>query len=234
MSSDVLSIAEEFNLAIKTDDHEQGETLKLELEAVSEDSLFAQLNTENKKKAFWLNIYNAYIQYFLKQNAQLYQKRGAFFRKKRIIIAGRKLSLDDVEHGIIRRSKVKMTLGYTQKWFPGRFEKRFRLDTLDFRIHFALNCGAKSCPPIAFYNWKQMNDQLELATKNYLKGECTYNETENKVIVPKLFSWFRGDFGGKKGTIKILKTYDVLPAKSQPKIEFKPYNWALELENYSE
>ena len=38
------------------------------------------------------------------------------------------------------------------------------VDVIDFRIHFALNCGAKSCPPIAFYSYDKINDQLDLAT----------------------------------------------------------------------
>ncbi|MFW1581992.1 DUF547 domain-containing protein, partial [Vibrio parahaemolyticus] len=63
----------------------------------------------------------------------------------------------------------------------------------------ALNCGAKSCPPIAFYDDAKLDAQLDIATKAYLIGSVTYDSNANKVYVPALLSWFRGDFGGKKG-----------------------------------
>jgi hypothetical protein len=106
--------------------------------------------------------------------------------------------LDDIEHGILRRSKVKWSFGYFNKLFPSAFEKKHRVDTLDYRIHFSLNCGAISCPPIAFYKPEQLDKQLEVATKVYLSGEAAYNEADNTVALPALMGWFRGDFGGKK------------------------------------
>lgn len=62
-------------------------------------------------------------------------------------------------------------------------EKEQRVDKAGYRIHFALNCGAKSCPPIAFYKPRQMDRQLEMATKPYLEGEAEYNEGENTVAL---------------------------------------------------
>ena len=106
--------------------------------------------------------------------------------------------MDDIEHGILRRSKVKWSFGYFNKLFPSAFEKKHRVDTLDYRIHFSLNCGATSCPPIAFYKPEQLDKQLEVATKVYLSGEAAYNEADNTVALPALMGWFRGVFGGKK------------------------------------
>ncbi len=56
-------------------------------------------------------------------------------------------SLDEIEHGILWRSKCKLSLGYFNKIFKSRFEKAFRVDKLDYRIHFALNCGAPEMNP---------------------------------------------------------------------------------------
>lgn len=225
--------AEEFNFAIKIEDSSAREKYKNYLEKIAEDSLLEDLNTTGKKKAFWLNIYNGYIQYFLKKNEKLYQNRKDFFGKKRIVIAGKELSLDDIEHGIIRKSKIKLGMGYFQKWFPGKFERKFRWNEVDYRIHFALNCGAKSCPPVAFYNHKKIESELELATEGYLKNECVYKKEENEIWVPRLFSWFRGDFGGKKGMYKILWKFKVIPQGEKPKIKFSEYNWELYLGNYT-
>ena len=123
-------------------------------------------------------------------------------------------------------------MGYLKKIFPRKTEKQLRVSVLDYRIHFALNCGAKSCPPIAFYKPETINQQLELATKAYLRGEAEYDETTNTVKLPTLMSWFRRDFGGKKKMIELLKPLSVIPADKNPKIKFKDYDWALYLQNY--
>ena len=142
------------------------------------------------------------------------------------------LSLDLIEHGILRRSKVKWSEGYLGKMFPSDFEKKFRVKRLDYRIHFALNCGAKSCPPIAFYDPVLIDKQLKVAVKVYLKGECKFDKDENQIEVPALMGWFRHDFGGKKGILAILKNNKIIPENSSPAIKFKKYDWSLYLNNY--
>ena len=195
--------------------------------------LLSSLNTDNAKKAFWINLYNGQTQTALKSNPDKYKNRNAFFKARRIDVAGNKLSLDDIEHGILRHSKNKWSLGYFNKLFPSNIEKKLRVDNLDYRIHFALNCGAKSCPPIVFYNPEMLDTQLELATKAYLSSEVEYDKTNNIVNLPALMGWFRADFGGKKTMIKILKQHNIIPAIANPKIKFKKYDWTLSLNNYT-
>lgn len=226
----VIEISQQLLLAAKT----KGPTdsLSLILQNISQVELEKQLVTEDQKKAFWINIYNAYTQIILSKNPEKYKKRSSFFGDKVIIIASRKLSLDDIEHGILRHSKIKWSLGYFNKWFPSKFEKNNRVAKVDYRIHFALNCGAKSCPPIAFYKPEQLNKQLDVATQVYLKGESTYNDTTNEVIVPALMGWFRRDFGGKKKMKLLLKKLTIIPENKNPSLIFSKYNWNLFLENY--
>lgn len=197
-----------------------------------ETELKKQLITDAEKKAFWINIYNAFTQVMLSKNPDQYKKRSSFFGSRQVVIAGRQLSLDDIEHGILRHSKVKWSLGYFNKLFTPAFEKENRVDTLDYRIHFALNCGAKSCPPIAFYKPEQLDKQLDMATKVYLKGESEYKEPGNKVYVPALMGWFRRDFGGKRQMKLLLVKLDIIPAGKNPVLKFKSYDWNLYLENY--
>ena len=118
------------------------------------------------------------------------------------------------------------------KLFPGKTEKMLRADRLDYRLHFALNCGAKSCPPIAFYKPENINQQLDLATKAYLRGEAEYDEATNTVQLPTLMSWFRRDFGSKREMIELLRQLSIVPADKKPKIKFKEYDWTLYLQNY--
>ncbi|MDQ6813795.1 MAG: DUF547 domain-containing protein [Bacteroidota bacterium] len=219
-------------LLLQAKTHEPTDSLVKVVEAISQKDLTAQLINDTYKKAFWINLYNAFTQVILSKNPDKYKNRGAFFGDKQIGIAGRTLSLDDIEHGILRHSKVKWSLGHLTKLFPSSFEKKQRVDTVDYRIHFSLNCGAKSCPPIAFYSPDQLNKQLNTATKVYLQGEAEYNEKENIVALPAIMGWFRGDFGGKKKMINLLHQLEIVPKDKTPHITFKTYNWNLFLENY--
>lgn len=199
------------------------------LEELEED-----LSNDRAKKAFWLNVYNAYVQLILGENPELFENRSAFFGKDRITVAGEKLSFDEIEHGLIRGSKIKLALGLIKDPFVGKFERKLRVSITDGRIHFALNCGAKSCPYVAVYKASKIDAQLDETARQYLNKTSTYNSEEGKVYVTSLFSWFRGDFGGKSGIRKYLKKYDVIPGDAKPALEFKEYDWTLELGNYKD
>ena len=204
------------------------------LEKSTLDDLVNQLKTDEQKIAFWVNIYNAFIQISLTENPKLYEDRGAFFSDNRVKIAGETLSFDDIEHGIIRKSRMKISLGYLRKWFRPKWERKLRIDgKIDWRIHFALNCGAKSCPPVAVYSSEKLDHQLDFMTTEYLKEQTTYNAETKKATSVSLISWFRGDFGGKSGACKILKEYGITP-KEAKKLEFKSYDWILLLGNFRE
>jgi thiol-disulfide isomerase/thioredoxin len=226
----LVQLSQEFMYAAKTGD--ETASFIAALSSLEMSDLIATIKTDDDKKAFWINLYNAYTQTSLKKNPEQYKSRGAFFGSKQIEIAGKKFSLDDIEHGILRRSKIKWSLGHLNKLFPGKTEKKLRVDKLDYRLHFALNCGAKSCPPIAFYKPENINQQLELATKAYLRSEVEYDEKTNTVELPTLMSWFRRDFGGKKKMIALLRQLSIVPADKNPNIKFKPYDWTLYLQNY--
>jgi hypothetical protein len=227
---DIISISQQLLLAAKT--KEPTDSFVNILQRISQQDLSGDLKSDNLKKAFWINLYNAYTQIILSKNPDIYKNRSSFFGSKQILIAGKNLSLDDIEHGILRRSKIKWSLGYFNKAFPSKFEKENRVDKVDYRIHFSLNCGAKSCPPIAFYDPEKIDKQLDVATKTYLKGEAEYNPEKDCVDLPALMNWFRKDFGGKKKMIAILKQLEIVPYNKNPDINFKKYNWDLFLENY--
>lgn len=227
----LLQLSQDFIYASKTGN----ETLVLEkqLANLSFDSLKTMLQSNDDKKAFWINLYNGFIQAKLKKDPAKYKSRSAFFTAKDISVAGKTFSLDDIEHGILRRSKIKWSLGYLNKLFPGKKEKVLRVKDLDPRIHFALNCGAKSCPPIAFYTSDKINDQLDLATRAYLSSEAIYNPEKNTLQLPAIMGWFRHDFKGKKNMLLLAKNYGGVPESAQPSISFAKYDWSLYLNNYS-
>ena len=226
----LVQLSQDFMYAAKTG--EETSRFIIQLKNSSIDDIAAIIKTDDDKKAFWINLYNAYTQVALKQNPGQYERRGKFFGSRKIEIAGHLFSLDDIEHGILRRSKIKWSLGYLNKLFPGKVEKKFRVEKLDYRLHFALNCGAKSCPPIAFYKTENINQQLDLATKAYLRSEAEYDEKNNAIKLPALMSWFRPDFGGKRKMIVLLQELLIVPVDKKPAIKFKTYDWTIYLQNY--
>ncbi len=223
----LVAVSQQLLLAVKTG--EPTDSAINYLASVSFTQLKEQLSTDVKAKAFWLNIYNVYTQLLLQKDATAYKHRTKFFKNKQIVIAGKMLSLDFIEHQIIRRSEWKLGLGYIKLLFPSKLEKELRLAKKDYRIHFALNCGAKSCPPIAFYDDENLEQQLNIAEKSFVRADSKYNAETNTVQVSKIFSWFRGDFGGKKGIRKLLVKHGVVAADKKVKLNFKNYDWSLSL-----
>jgi hypothetical protein len=227
VKTDYIQTAE--NLLTEARNNRPTDSLATVLATASWPALQAQLPDDATKKAFWINLYNAFTIRLLRANPELYKHRNAFFSGRQIAIAGHSISLDDIEHGILRRNRSKWSMGYWGKWFPPAFTRQGQVDTLDFRIHFALNCGAKSCPPIAFYTPQQIDKQLQLAQIGFLQNCCRYIEAKNEVHVPKIFSWFRGDFGGKTGILKLLHQAGIVPGDKKPSLHFLPYDWTLSL-----
>lgn len=207
-------------------------SIQQQLADAPRDRLAKVLNTDAKRKAFWINVYNAHIQLLLKKDPSLYKDRDAFFKGDRIEIAGQRLSFDKIEHGIIRRSKNKYSMGFFNKWSVDGFEKQFRVSKVDYRIHFALNCGALSCPAVGVFRAERLDEQLDKASRIYLQASTDYDKTNNKVTVTRLMNWFRGDFGGSNDIIRILKEHGALPKQANPSIDYAPYDWTLHLDNY--
>jgi len=182
--------------------------------------------------AFWLNVYNGYAQYHLDRKPSLYGSTRRFFGGKRIRVAGQQLSLDDIEHGLLRGSKTKYGLGYLPRPFPSAFERRQRLPEADPRLHFALNCGAASCPPILAYSAAGVDAELDLATASYLESEAEWRD--GTLYVPRLLLYYRGDFGGRAGIYAFLERHGLLQPGERPNVRYKPYDWSLERGQYAD
>ncbi len=135
----------------------------------------------NEKLAFWINAYNAFtIQYVLNKypikslmNKLSYATGGGTFKNKFIEINGQKYSLNDIENDIIR------PMG-------------------DARIHFALVCGAKSCPPLRSeaFTADRLNEQLDEQGRLFMKQteKNRFDFEKNEIYISKIFDWFKDDF----------------------------------------
>ncbi len=66
----------------------------------------------------------------------------------------------------------------------------------------------------------------------YLTGDVEYDEAKNTVLLPAIMGWFRGDFGGKKKMVSLLRHLRIIPENKNPAVNFNKYDWNLFLENY--
>jgi hypothetical protein len=190
------------------------------------------LETDAERLAFWINVYNAAAQSVLAAAPEVFDDRSRFFGSEIVTVAGRDLSLDDVEHGLLRGDRPKWGLGYVRNPFPSAFLRAFAVRERDPRIHFALNCGAAACPPIAAYS-RDVDHELDLATESYLAQEAEYDAESGVVRAPRLLLWFIGDFGGWSGAVAFLRQHGVVPADAAPKLRFRAYDWSLSLGEFA-
>lgn len=169
------------------------------------------LVTDHQKNAFWINVYNGLTNYIILKEPikkQMKEVEG-IFRKKIVTINGIPFSLDDIEHGILRRNARKK-LPKDHPILP------LMVTQLDYRIHFALNCGATSCPAIAFYTADNIDAELAMAEKAFVDASFLVDDVAKTICCSEIFKWYREDFGGRF-------LDDVRYAEYG--IDFMEYNW---------
>jgi len=216
-------LSEKLLLAVKMQESTEAQINQL----ATWPNLEKALRTDSEKKAFWINCYNAFFQILRRKGID----KPAIYRDRLFTIAHQKMSLDEIEHGILRRYRYKYSLGYLPNLFTPQWIKRLAPSQIDYRIHFALNCGAKSCPPIAFYSPERLEAQLEMASLSFLEGETRIFKDKKEVHSSRLFQWFLGDFGGKKGVLRILQE-KLKEDLSGFKLVYTQYSWEEDLDNF--
>jgi len=108
---------------------------------------------------------------------------------------------------------------------------------MDPRIHFALVCGARSCPPIGFYEAAEIDFQLELAAASFINSSQVKVLPQKRIIlISMIFKWYQGDFeGSDKAVIETLLNYldqgenkaFLKDNKDRIRIRYQPYDWNL-------
>jgi hypothetical protein len=174
------------------------------ISGLSNDPVFEK-GSRNEKLAFWINVYNANTLLMVIQNYPLKSIRDIYkgnpWDVKWIRIGNRTYSLNQIENDIIR--------------------PEFK----EPRIHFVLNCAAKSCPPL--YNKVITKDNLESVLESTTKKFITGSENKignNKLEISSIFDWYRDDFGD---ITSFISTYSGVKISKDAKITYKKYDWRL-------
>jgi hypothetical protein len=133
-----------------------------------------------------------------------------FLRQAAYTVGGQRMSCDDIEHGILRVNRGHPFFAGKQ-FGPSDPRLKWVIKPFDKRIHFALNCASRSCPPIRVYTPEKLDAQLDLATRSYLGTDVQVRPSENKLFLSSIFKWFARDFEGHDGIIDFILSY--LPEK---------------------
>ncbi len=198
-----------------------------------------ELVTRQAKLAFWINIYNALVVHGILELdvSKSVKEVPSFFRAVCYKVGDYVFSLDDIEHGILRGNRKKHLLS-PKPFSGGDPRKKFILEKVDPRIHFALVCGSNSCPPIDVYEEKEIDEQLELVASGFINSEEVIVEEESKRLrVSRIFKWYEDDFGGREGVLSLIIKYCYDPkekdflkkAVSELRILYNDYDWSLNL-----
>ena len=162
--------------------------------------------SRDARLAYWINAYNAFTIKLIVDNFPINSimdlDGGKTWDKSWITIGDKSYSLNDIEHQIIRPT--------------------FK----DPRIHFAVNCAAKSCPPIAnrAFTEGNVNTLLEQRTRQFINNSL-YNQIDGEQVkVSKIFDWYAEDFGDLGN---YLNKYLENKIPQDADIEFIDYDWRL-------
>jgi len=178
---------------------EDKQALKNYLKYLSEINI-TKLN-KDEQMAYWINMYNALTintileKYPVKSIKDI--KSGIFtpgpWKLKLITVENIELSLNDIEHSILRPI-----------W-------------KDKRIHYAVNCASLGCPNLSksVYSANNLEKMLNSAAYDYINHPRGVKIENNKLILSSIYNWYKDDFGSKKELLQHLAEYTEGPMKEK-------------------
>ncbi|MDD9877456.1 MAG: DUF547 domain-containing protein [Magnetovibrio sp.] len=150
----------------------------------------------DEQMAYWVNLYNALtvrliVQFYPVKSIRDIDLSDSLFGggpwdKKLIRVEGEMISLNDIEHRILRPI-----------W-------------KDPRIHYAVNCASVGCPNLSKtpYTGRDIDEQLRAAAKAFVNNPRGVRVGENGLVLSKIYAWFADDFGGgEAGVLDHLATH---------------------------
>lgn len=170
--------------------------------------------------AFYVNAYNAYTIKLILKNFKnnrppaSIKDIGSFFSKpwsiKFVIIGGKTYTLDNIEHDILRPT--------------------FK----DPRVHFAVNCASKSCPPLISepYSGEKLDQQLDASTSAFINNNQENRLEGTTLYISSIFKWFKEDF--QNNPIVFFEKYakgdlkkELAAQKGRIRVKYLDYDWSL-------
>ena len=219
--------------AMKDSEYDLFEEEICELQHISMDGMGT-----NTKTAFVINLYNLLIKYAqIKVGVPSTNlQRASFFTGVTVNVGGEIFSFHDLENGILRSNALPP---YALKKVFASNDTRLKLivDKVDPRIHFGLNCGARSCPPVKKFTVNDLNEELRIVALAFCEQDIKLDESTNSMHCNTIFKWYSKDFARSvnalpKEIVQFLNPnggkYKILQSmikKGSIKIVFEKYDW---------
>lgn len=183
----------------------ESKTLDAYLQLLNENSPSDDWS-KNEKLAFYINLYNAATVKLIIDNYPLKSIKDLSgpWDKKWIQIDGKKYSLGNIEHKILRKMNEP-------------------------RIHFAINCASYSCPKLlnkAFLP-ETIEAQLEAVTIDFINDTSRNKISNKKIQLSNIFKWYKGDFTKNGSLIDYLNRYLNIKIDKKIKVSHLTYDWGL-------
>jgi hypothetical protein len=179
---------------------------------------------EDARRAFFIDVYNLLVLDARRgrRSTHWYDVLEPF--RIRYEVAGRWLSPNEIEHGLLRAGARPP--GVPWRAIGHRDPCRAWAVPLDPRFHFALNCGATSCPPIRVYSGGDFDAKLELAASGFVQQATELDEARRAVTLSRLFDWYVPDFGGREGALRFVGQRLDPPKRIEAwRVAFSRYDW---------
>ncbi|MBX7108829.1 MAG: DUF547 domain-containing protein [Chitinophagales bacterium] len=164
---------------------------------------------KNEQMAYWINLYNAATIQLILQHYPVKSIRDISNGKPWddvFVTAGtKKYSLNIIENDILR--------------------KQFA----DPRIHFAINCAAKSCPRLmnGAFDKDRLEMQLNSLAKSFINDASKNKITPTQIDISEIFNWYAKDFTQQGSLIGYLNKWSAVSIAPSASIHYLNYDWSL-------
>jgi len=195
----------------------------------------AQLASDAERIAFWTNVFNTLVIHGVIElgvDASV-KEVPLFFECIRYRIGGEVYAAADIEHGILRANAVP-PYRLRRRLRGGDARRRAMVRKVDPRIHFALVCASRTCPPIEAYDPERIDEQLDSAAHTFINATSALDG--DTLRVSEIFRWYRRDFGAAPDAVAQTVArylYDREAAArlerdaGRVRLEYTPYDWRL-------
>jgi len=171
---------------LQTEARDQLSAYLTAMQAVSVETL-----GRDEQYAFWVNLYNAATIDVILQNYPVDSIRDIGllglgpWKDEVVTVSGRPLSLDNIEHDILR---------------PG---------WQDVRIHYAVNCASIGCPNLAAraYTSENLEEMLEAAAATFINHPRGFDYRDGEIVASSIFDWYQGDWGDASDVLEHAREY---------------------------
>lgn len=197
-----------------------------------------------RKQAFGINLYNLMIKFaFIKVgagNSDL--NRLTFFNSVAFRVGPHIYNFQDWENGFLRQNR-KAPYALSFQFAKDDPRQSLMVKTVEPRMHFALNCGAQSCPPVNHYTSGNLDYELKLAAASFCESDAnvSFDSEKMELRISKIFAWYKQDFvnnpkeypevlskllmGAKKDKLERMID-DAYRAGQTIKISYLRYDWS--------